>query len=46
MANRMANRIQEIISESFCPEEVWVRVEEEFDDAGINYLFEIDYPQA
>ncbi len=46
MKNEMEKRIQEIINESCCPEEVWVTVEEEFDDAGINYLLEIGYEQA
>lgn len=43
--NHMENRIEEIISEAACPEEVWTRVEEEFEDAGIAYLMNIDYPQ-
>ena len=42
----MKERIEQIIKESFCNEEVWVRVDEEFGDAGINYLFSIGYPDA
>lgn len=39
----MEERIAEIIEESACPEEVIVRSEEEFGDAGINYLMEIGF---
>ena len=42
----MEKRIRQIIDESACPEEVWVTVEEEFDDAGINYLYEIGYEEV
>lgn len=37
-------QIKKIIEESACPEEVWVRVEEEFGDAGINILFKLGFP--
>ena len=40
----MENNIKQIIEESCCTEEVWVRVEEEYGDEGINYLFSIGYP--
>lgn len=40
----MEEKINEIIKESACNEEVWVRVEEMFDDAGVNYLMEIGFP--
>ena len=39
----MEKRIKEIIKTSACPEEVWVRVEEEFGDAGMCYLYEIKF---
>lgn len=42
----MIKEIKKIIKTSCCDEEVWVRVEEEFDDAGVNYLFEINFPEA
>ena len=42
----MERRINEIIESSACPEEVWVTVEEEFYDAGINYLFEMGFEEA
>lgn len=34
-----------IIAESFCDEEVWVRVEGEYGDLGINILLEMGYPE-
>ena len=39
----MEERIKEIIRTSACNEEVWITVEEEFDDAGINYLMSIGF---
>jgi len=41
----MIKEIKKIIKESACNEEVWVTVEELFDDEGVNYLFEINYPE-
>ena len=41
----MIKEIERIINESACTEEVWVTVEELFDDEGVNYLFEINYPE-
>ena len=41
----MKERILQIIDESACDEEVWVRVEEEFGDSGINILLEMGYPE-
>ena len=41
----MIKKIKSIIKESACNEEVRVTVEELFDDEGVNYLFEINYPE-
>ena len=41
----LKERIEEIIEESTCCEEVWVRAEEEFGDGGVNYLLSIGYPE-
>lgn len=42
----MKKEIEAIIKEAACEEEVWVTVDEMFGDAGVNYLFEIGYPEA
>lgn len=42
----MKKEIEAIIKEAACEEEVWVTVGEMFGDAGVNYLFEIGYPEA
>ncbi len=39
----MEKSIQKIIKESACNEEVWVTVDEQFGDDGINYLFSINF---
>lgn len=36
--------VKKIIKESACTEEVWVRVEEELGDLGINYLYKMGFP--
>ena len=36
--------ILRIIAESYCEEEVWVRVEGEYGDLGIDILLELGYP--
>ena len=41
----MKKKINKIISESACNEEVWVTVEEMFGDAGMNILFEMNFPE-
>lgn len=41
----MKERILQIIAESYSDEEVWVRVEGDYGDAGINILLEMGYPE-
>ena len=37
--------IEKIIAESACNEEVWITVDEMFGDAGMNILFEMNFPE-